>query len=80
MAASAARAITRPSAAPAETAATQSRRAAGRPCAPATAAAAAGASERSIANQTGHKSMQVLRRYIAQATTFDDNAANDLGL
>ena len=46
----------------------------------ATAAAAAGASERSIANQTGHKSMQVLRRYIAQATTFDDNAATDLGL
>ena len=46
----------------------------------ATAAAAAGASERAIANQTGHKSIQVLRRYIAQATTFDDNAATDLGL
>ena len=46
----------------------------------ATAAAAAGASERAIANQTGHRSMQVLRRYINQATTFDDNAATDLGL
>ncbi len=46
----------------------------------ATTAAAAGASERAIANQTGHRSMQVLRRYIRQATTFDDNAATELGL
>ena len=46
----------------------------------ATAAAAAGASERAIANQTGHKSVQVLRRYVKQATIFDDNAATELGL
>jgi len=46
----------------------------------ATAAAAAGASERAIANQTGHKSIQVLRRYVKQATIFDDNAATELGL
>jgi len=46
----------------------------------ATHAAAQGASERAIANQTGHRSVQVLRRYVKQASTFDDNAATELGL
>lgn len=46
----------------------------------ATHAASQGASERAIANQTGHRSVQVLRRYVKQATTFDDNAATELGL
>jgi site-specific recombinase XerD len=41
----------------------------------ATSAAAAGASERAIANQTGHKSMAVLRRYIRDGDLFRDNAA-----
>ena len=41
----------------------------------ATSAAAAGASERAIANQTGHKSMAVLRRYIRDGELFRDNAA-----
>lgn len=44
----------------------------------ATSAASAGASERAIANQTGHRSTQVLRRYIQQASAFDDNAAMEL--
>jgi integrase len=41
----------------------------------ATSAAAAGASERAIAKQTGHKSMAVLRRYIRDGDLFRDNAA-----
>jgi integrase len=45
-----------------------------------TTAAANGASERAIANQTGHKSMEVLRRYVRHATVFTDNAATTLGL
>jgi integrase len=45
-----------------------------------TTAAANGASERAIAAQTGHRSMEVLRRYVRHATVFVDNAANDLGL
>lgn len=45
-----------------------------------TTAAANGASERSIANQTGHRSMEVLRRYVRHATVFTDNAATSLGL
>jgi hypothetical protein len=40
----------------------------------ATSAAAAGASERSIAAQTRHRSMQTLRRYIRLATAFEENA------
>ena len=45
-----------------------------------TSAAAAGASERAIANQTGHRSMVVLRTYIRAGSLFDDNAATWLGL
>jgi integrase len=46
----------------------------------ATTAAANGATERAIANQTGHKSMEVLRRYIRMGTIWSDNAAGSLGL
>lgn len=46
----------------------------------ATTAAANGATERAIANQTGHKSMEVLRRYIRIGTIWSDNAATNLGL
>lgn len=45
-----------------------------------TAAAAAGASERAIATQTGHRSMNVLRGYIRIGSLFTDNAATQLGL
>lgn len=41
----------------------------------ATAAAAAGASERSIMAQTGHRSTAIMRQYIRPATLFDENAA-----
>jgi integrase len=41
----------------------------------ATAAAAAGASERAIMNQTGHRSLLIARGYIRPATLFEDNAA-----
>ena len=41
----------------------------------ATAAAAAGASERAIMNQTGHRSLLIMRGYIRPAQLFDDNAA-----
>jgi integrase len=41
----------------------------------ATAAAAAGASERAIMAQTGHKSVLIARGYIRPATLFEDNAA-----
>ena len=46
----------------------------------ATSAAAAGASERSIAAQTRHRSLQTLRRYIRLATAFDENAVDRVGL
>jgi site-specific recombinase XerD len=46
----------------------------------ATTAAIAGASERSIMNQTGHRSVQMLRRYIRDGTLFRDNSAGKLGL
>jgi integrase len=46
----------------------------------ATTAAASGASERAIANQTGHRSMEVLRRYVRHGSLFTDNAVNALGL
>lgn len=46
----------------------------------ATTAAANGATERAIANQTGHKSMEVLRRYVRHGTIWTDNAATTLGL
>lgn len=41
----------------------------------ATSAAAAGASERAIMNQTGHRSVVIARQYIRPATLFEDNAA-----
>jgi integrase len=46
----------------------------------ATTAARAGASERAIAAQTGHRSPAVLRGYIERAGAFDDNAVDALGL
>jgi site-specific recombinase XerD len=46
----------------------------------ATSAAAAGATERAIANQTGHRSMDVLRKYIRIGTIFTDNAVSQVGL
>lgn len=46
----------------------------------ATSAAIAGASERSIQQQTGHKSLMVLRRYIRDASLFRENAAAKLEL
>ena len=46
----------------------------------ATAAAIAGASERSIMNQTGHQSSKMVRRYIRDGNLFRDNAAAKLGL
>ncbi len=46
----------------------------------ATSAAAAGASERSIAKQTGHRSLEVLRTYIRDADLFRENAAAMVGL
>ena len=45
----------------------------------ATSAAMAGKSERSIMNQTGHRSVQMVRRYIRDASLFRDNAADGLG-
>lgn len=46
----------------------------------ATAAAAAGVSERAIMNQTGHKSVTVARRYIREGSLFRENAAASVGL
>ena len=46
----------------------------------ATAAAQAGASERSIMAQTGHKSLPMVRRYIRSGNLFKDNAAATVGL
>jgi integrase len=46
----------------------------------ATAAAIAGASERSIMKQTGHRSMQMVRRYIRDGSLFRENSAGKLGL
>ena len=46
----------------------------------ATSAAIAGASERSIMNQTGHRSVQMVRRYIRDSSLFRDNSAGKLGL
>jgi len=46
----------------------------------ATSAAIAGASERSIMNQTGHRSVQVVRRYIRDGSLFRENSAGKLGL
>jgi site-specific recombinase XerD len=46
----------------------------------ATSAAASGASERSIMNQTGHRSVQMVRRYIREGSLFRENSAGRLGL
>ena len=46
----------------------------------ATSAAAAGASERSIMRQTGHRSEKMVRRYIKDGSLFRENAAAVLGL
>jgi integrase len=46
----------------------------------ATSAAAAGASERSIMNQTRHNSLVMVRRYIRDGSLFRENAAGIVGL
>ena len=46
----------------------------------ATSAANAGASERAIMAQTGHKSVNMVRRYIRDGSLFRDNAAAVVGL
>jgi integrase len=46
----------------------------------ATSCAAAGISEREIMRQTGHRSLQVLRRYIRDGELFRDNPVARLGL
>jgi integrase len=46
----------------------------------ATSAAMAGASERAIMNQTGHRSVNMVRRYIRDGSLFRDNAASVVGL
>ena len=46
----------------------------------ATSAAIAGASERSIMSQTGHRSVQMVRRYIPDGNLFRENSAGKLGL
>lgn len=46
----------------------------------ATTAASEGASERAIADQTGHRSMDMVRRYVRHASVFTDNAVGTLGL
>ena len=44
----------------------------------ATVAAESGADERSIMAMTGHKSTQMVRRYIREANLFKDNALNKI--
>ena len=46
----------------------------------ATSASIAGASERSIMKQTGHRSVQMVRRYIRDGSLFRENSAGKLGL
>ena len=46
----------------------------------ATSAAIAGASERSIINQTGHRSSVMVCRYVRDASLFRENAAGRVGL
>jgi integrase len=43
-------------------------------------AARNGASEASIMKQTGHRSVQMVRRYIPEGSLFHDNASAKLGL
>ena len=45
-----------------------------------TAAAAAGASDKSIMDQTGHKSLATLNRYKRRTNLFEDNSSSYLGL
>lgn len=45
----------------------------------ATRAAIAGATERSIMNQTGHRSVQMVRRYIRDGSLFRENSAGQAG-
>jgi integrase len=45
-----------------------------------TSAARAGEPERRIMRQTGHKSIEMVLRYVRQANAFSDNAACALGL
>ena len=44
----------------------------------ATSAAESGAEERSIMEMTGHKSTEMVRRYIKQANLFKNNALNKI--
>lgn len=46
----------------------------------ATAAALGGASERAIMNQTGHRSLATVRRYIREGSLFVENALSKTGL
>ncbi len=46
----------------------------------ATSAAEAGVSERAIMNQTGHRSLPVMRGYIRSGSLFKENAAAQVGL
>ena len=46
----------------------------------ATSAAIAGASERSIMAQTGHRSVEMVRRYIRDGNLFRENSAGKLML
>lgn len=46
----------------------------------ATAAAAGGAPERAIMKQTGHRSVEMVRRYIRSGSLFHENAAAYIGL
>jgi integrase len=46
----------------------------------ATSAAEGGASERSIMDQTGHRSLEMVRRYIHEGSLFRENSADRLGL
>lgn len=46
----------------------------------ATSAAMAGVSERAIMAQTGHRSVQMVRRYIRDGSLFRENAAAAIGL
>ena len=45
-----------------------------------TSAARAGEPERRIMRQTGHKSIEMVLRYVRQANAFTHNAVNALGL
>lgn len=46
----------------------------------ATSAAAAGVGEKAIMDQTGHRSVQMVRRYIRRGSLFQNNAAGMVGL